>query len=163
MPQHRHQSMLLDLSNRAYAFQYMHVNVTETPIIPYQYDRYYVYGSNKARISIVGDVVGPVFPTMPMNATSLLYLPMVNSLNIFFNTCIYLFIYFQDSGEQNIFSFAVNMYTLLYMRYTQIQNKTLQREAFFHLNVGYQRQLSFMRSDGSFSTFRSDWCVFFYF
>ncbi|CAH2000434.1 unnamed protein product [Acanthoscelides obtectus] len=107
VPQYRHQSMLLDLSNRAYAFQYMHVNVTETPIIPYEYDRYYVYGSNKARLSVVGDVVGPVFPTMPVNATSLLNLPM-------------------DCGEQNIFSFAVNMYTLLYMRYTQIKNRTIQ-------------------------------------
>lgn len=39
LPQHRHQSVLLDLSNRAYTFQYMHVNITETPIIPYEYDR----------------------------------------------------------------------------------------------------------------------------
>ncbi|ENN78171.1 hypothetical protein YQE_05324, partial [Dendroctonus ponderosae] len=138
LPQHRHQSVLLDLSNRAYTFQYMHVNITETPIIPYEYDRYYVYGSNKASISIVGDVVGPIFPTMPVNATSLLHLPM-------------------DSAEQNMFSFAVNMYTLLYMRYTQQKNKTLQRDAFHYLNVGYQRQLSFLQPDGSFSTFRSDW------
>lgn len=82
--------MLLDLSNRAYAFQYMHVNITETPIIPYEYDRYYVYGSNKARISIIGDVVGPIFPTMPVNATSLLHLPMVREnfykMFIVFNT-----------------------------------------------------------------------------
>ncbi|XP_011706930.1 PREDICTED: CD109 antigen-like, partial [Wasmannia auropunctata] len=33
LPQYRHQSILLDLSNRAYVFQYMHVNITETPII----------------------------------------------------------------------------------------------------------------------------------
>lgn len=85
IPQYRHQSVLLDLSNRAYVFQYMHVNVTETPVIPYEVDRYYVFGSNKARISIVGDVVGPLFPTMPVNATSLLDLPMV---------CIYLFLLF---------------------------------------------------------------------
>ncbi|CAH0551728.1 unnamed protein product [Brassicogethes aeneus] len=138
LPQYRHQSMLLDLSNRAYAFQYMHVNVTETPIIPYEYDRYYVYGSNKARISVVGDVVGPIFPTMPVNATSLLHLPM-------------------DSAEQNMFSFAAIMYTTLYMRYTQQKNKTLQKDAFYNMNIGYQRQLSFMNYDGSFSTFRSDW------
>lgn len=70
--------MLLDLSNRAYAYQYMHTNITEIPEIPYEYDRYYVYGSNKAEISIIGDVVGPIFPTMPINATSLLNLPMVS-------------------------------------------------------------------------------------
>ncbi|EFA07485.1 CD109 antigen [Tribolium castaneum] len=138
LPQHRHQSMLLDLSNRAYAFQYMHVNVTETPIIPYEYDRYYVYGSNRARISVVGDVVGPIFPTMPVNATSILHLPM-------------------DSAEQNMFSFAANMYTTLYMRYTQQRNRTLEKLAFYYMNIGYQRQLSFMQPDGSFSLFRSDW------
>lgn len=80
LPQHRHQSVLLDLTNRAYVFQYMHVNVTETPIIPYDIDRYYIYGSNKATISVVGDVVGPIFATMPVNATSLLNLPMVGRL-----------------------------------------------------------------------------------
>lgn len=57
----------------------MHVNVTETPIIPYEVDRYYVYGSNSAKLSVVGDVVGPIFPTMPVNATSLLDLPMVST------------------------------------------------------------------------------------
>lgn len=56
VPQYRHQSVLLDLSNRAYVLQYMHVNVTELPIITYEADRYYVFGSNRARISVVGDV-----------------------------------------------------------------------------------------------------------
>ncbi|KAL3286714.1 hypothetical protein HHI36_001209 [Cryptolaemus montrouzieri] len=138
VPQYRHQSVLLDLSNRAFTFQYMHINVTEEPIIPYEYDRYYVYGSNRARVSVVGDVVGPIFPTMPVNATSLLSLPM-------------------DSAEQNIFSFAANMYTTLYMRYTQQRNRTLEKLAFYYMNIGYQRQLSFMQLDGSFSLFRSDW------
>ncbi|XP_005178924.2 CD109 antigen [Musca domestica] len=138
LPQYRHQSILLDLSNRAYVFEYMHVNVTQTPEIPYQADRYFVYGSNKARISIVGDVVGPIFPTMPVNATSLLYLPM-------------------ESAEQNAFSFAANMYTLLYMRLINQRNKTLEKNAFYHMNIGYQRQLSYMKPDGSFSLFRSDW------
>lgn len=80
LPQHRHQSMLLDLSSRAYVFQYMHINLTDTPIIPYDENRYYIFGSNKAFISVVGDVVGPIFPTMPVNSTTLIHLPMVSSL-----------------------------------------------------------------------------------
>ncbi|XP_032681825.1 CD109 antigen [Odontomachus brunneus] len=138
VPQYRHESILLDLSNRAYVFQYMHVNVTETPIIPYDENRYYVFGSNKATISLVGDVVGPIFPTMPVNATSLLNLPM-------------------DCAEQNMFSFAANMYTTLYMRLINQRNRTLEKESFYHMNIGYQRQLSFMNLDGSFSFFRTDW------
>lgn len=116
----------------------MHVNVTETPIIPYDPDRYYVYGSNRARVSIVGDVVGPIFPTMPVNASSLLHLPM-------------------DSAEQNMFSFAANLYTTMYMRLISQRNRTLERQSFYHMNIGYQRQLSYLMPDGSFSLFRSDW------
>ncbi|GLH02408.1 CD109 antigen [Gryllus bimaculatus] len=138
LPQHRHQSILLDLSNRAYVFQYLHVNVTETPIIPYYQDRYYVYGSNKAFVSIVGDVVGPIFPTMPVNATSMLNLPM-------------------DCAEQTMFSFASVLYTTMYMRLINQRNRTLEKWAFHHMNIGYQRQLSFLQPDGSFSLFRSDW------
>lgn len=138
LPQLRHQSILLDLSNRAYVFQYLHVNVTETPIIPYEQDRYYVYGSNKAYVSIVGDVVGPIFPTMPVNATSMLNLPM-------------------DCAEQTMFSFAAILYTTMYMRLINQRNRTLEKWAFHHMNIGYQRQLSFLQPDGSFSLFRSDW------
>nr|XP_018913243.1 PREDICTED: CD109 antigen isoform X1 [Bemisia tabaci] len=138
LPQYRHESVLLDLSNRAYTFQYMHVNVTETPIIPYDIDRYYVFGSNKAFVSIVGDVVGPIFPTMPVNATSLLELPM-------------------DCAEQTMFSFAANLYTTMYMRLINQRNRTLEKESFYHMNIGYQRMLSFMNPDGSFSLFRTDW------
>ena len=116
----------------------MHVNITETPIIPYTEQRYYVFGSNKASLTLVGDVVGPIFPTMPVNATSLLNLPM-------------------DCAEQNMFSFAANMYTTQYMRLISQRNYTQERESFYHMNIGYQRQLSFMKEDGSFSLFRSDW------
>lgn len=138
LPQYRHQSILLDLSNKAYLFQYMHVNITETPIIPYTEDRYYIFGSNRATISVVGDVVGPIFPTMPVNATSMMNLPM-------------------DCAEQNMFSFAANMYTTLYMRLINQRNRTQEQESFYHMNIGYQRQLSFMKEDGSFGLFRSDW------
>ncbi|XP_063238725.1 CD109 antigen-like [Bacillus rossius redtenbacheri] len=138
LPQYRHQSVLLDLTSRAYVFQYMHVNITETPIIPYAEERYYIYGSNKASVTVVGDVVGSIFPTMPVNATSLLHLPM-------------------DCAEQTMFNFAANLYTVLYMRLVSQRNHTLEKQAFYHLNIGYQRAMSFYKPDGSFSLFRSDW------
>ncbi|XP_052865238.1 CD109 antigen [Anopheles cruzii] len=138
LPQYRHQSILLDLRNRAYLVQFMHVNVTETPIIPYEIDRYYVFGSNKARISVVGDVVGAIFPTMPINTTSLLTLPM-------------------DAAEQNMFSFAANFYTIKYMRASTLRDKKTERDAFHFMNILYQRQLSYLMEDGAFSLFRADW------
>ena len=108
VPQYRHTSVMLDLSNRAWFLQYVYVNVTETPLIPYEKDRYYVFGSNRARVSVVGDVVGPAFPSMPVNATSLLSLPM-------------------DCAEQNMFSFAANLYTVKYMRLTTQRKRLIDR------------------------------------
>ncbi|XP_034950028.1 CD109 antigen [Chelonus insularis] len=138
LPQYRHQSILLDLSTRSLFHHYMHVNITDTPIVKYAEDRLYIFGSNRATISVVGDVLGPIYPTMPVNATSLLHLPM-------------------DCAEQNMFSFAANMYATMYMRLINQRNLTQEKESFEFMNIGYQRQLSFMTLNGSFSLFRSDW------
>lgn len=60
-----------------------------------------------------------------------------------------------------MFSFAANLYTTIYMRYANQRDRILEKQSFYHLNIGYQRMLSFMNKDGSFSLFRSDWYVFF--
>ncbi|CAA9994703.1 unnamed protein product [Nesidiocoris tenuis] len=54
-----------------------------------------------------------------------------------------------------MFSFAANMYTAMYMRLINQRNRTLERQAFYHMNIGYQKALSFMNDDGSFSLSRS--------
>nr|QOJ54018.1 macroglobulin complement-related 2 [Ixodes ricinus] len=135
IPQARHTSLLLDLTQGAYLIKYLDTNITETPILPFRQDRLYIFGSNKATLSIVGDVVGPAFPTMPVNATSLLSKPFY-------------------CGEQNMFSFAANLYTLLYLRLTNQRDVSIEKQAFKYLNLGYQRQLSYQNDDGSFSVFR---------
>ena len=43
------------------------------------------------------------------------------------------------------------------MRLISQRNYTLERLAFHYMNIIYQRQLSFLNADGSFSLFRSDW------
>ncbi|XP_022694685.1 CD109 antigen-like [Varroa jacobsoni] len=133
--QERHISMLLDLSQGAYLIKYLDTNITETPILPFREDRLYIFGSNRATVSIVGDVVGPAFPTMPVNASSLIEKP---------SFC----------GEQNMFNFAANMWTLLYLRLTGQYRQTEQKNAFIYLNLLYQRQLQFQNDDGSFTVFR---------
>lgn len=135
IPQHRHTSLILDLTEGAYLIKYLDTNITERPILPFRQDRLYVFGSNKATLSVVGDVVGPAFPTMPVNATSLLSKPFY-------------------CGEQNMFSFAANLYTLLYLRLTNQRDMHLERQAFKYLNLGYQRQLTYQNEDGSFQVFR---------
>ncbi|KAG8180373.1 hypothetical protein JTE90_025423 [Oedothorax gibbosus] len=137
IPQYRHTSMLLDLSQGAYLMKYLDTNVTETPIRPYRHERLYIFGSNKATLSVTGDFIGAVFPTMPVSAESLLKKP---------DWC----------GEQNMFNFAANLYTLLYLRLSGQRKLDIEKEAFKHLNTGYQRQLSYQQDDGSFSPFRWD-------
>jgi len=63
----------------------------------------------------------------------------------------------QDSAEQTVFSFAANMMTTMYMRLINQRNRTQEKHSFYHMNIGYQRTMSFMKEDGSFSFFRSDW------
>jgi len=63
----------------------------------------------------------------------------------------------QDSAEQTVFSFAANMMTTMYMRLINQRNRTQEKYSFYHMNIGYQRTMSFMKEDGSFSFFRSDW------
>ena len=116
IPQERHISMLLDLSQGAYLLKYLDTNITETPILPFREDRLYIFGSNRATVSIVGDVVGPAFPTMPVNASTLIEKPAF-------------------CGEQNMFNFAANMWTLFYLRLTGQYRQGDQKEAFTYLNL----------------------------
>ncbi|GFQ66757.1 CD109 antigen [Trichonephila clavata] len=117
VPQYRHTSVLLDLSQGAYLMKYLDTNLTESPIVPYRQERLYVFGSNRASLSVTGDFIGAVFPKMPVDAESLLMKP---------DWC----------GEQNMFNFAANLYTMLYLRMSGQRRLDIEREAFLHLRVG---------------------------
>lgn len=49
------------------------------------------------------------------------------------------------------------MYTTMYMRLINARNRTTEKYSFHHMNIQYQRMISFMNEDGAFSLFRSDW------
>lgn len=127
----------MDLSQGTHSIKYLDTNLTDTPIIPLSPLRRYIFGSTKAIISVTGDVVGPAFPSMPLDTQNLLHKPY-------------------GCAEQNMFNFAANMYTLLYLRLTGQRNSTLEKQAFLYLNIQYQRQLSYQNEDGSFRVFRFD-------
>ncbi|KAI1297215.1 Antigen -like protein [Halotydeus destructor] len=135
IPQHLHTSVVIDLSQGAYLIKYLDTNITDTPIIPYRDERRYIFGSNKATVSVVGDVVGPTFQSMPTDASGLLMKPY-------------------GCGEQNMFNFAYNMYTLLYLRLTGQRKPEVEKQAFRYLNIMYERQLTFQNNDGGFRAFR---------
>ena len=138
VPQYLHTSTVIDLSQGAQLIKYLDTNITDTPIIPFQRERRYVFGSNKVSVSVVGDVVGAAFPNLPMNTNNILRKP-------------------DFAAEQNMFNFAYNMYMLLYMRSIGVQHDLkIQSEAFHHLSIMYQKQLSYQSADGGFRMFRWD-------
>lgn len=136
IPQMMHTSMVLDLTQSSYLLKYLDTNVTESPVVKYDKVRRYIYNSNKASVSVSGGAVGPIFPTLPMDSNSSLKLP-------------------SDCGEQNMFNFAVNLLSISYLRQTSQETSEMKRDVFKHLNLLYQRQLSFRNKDGSFKVFKS--------
>lgn len=136
IPQVMHTAIVLDLSQGSYLIKHLDTNVTESPIVKYDKVRRYIHGSNKATVSVSGGVVGPIFPTMPVDSNSSLRLP-------------------SDCGEQNMFNFAINLLSISYLRQTGQETPEIKKEVFKHLNLLYQRQLGFRNKDGSFRVFKS--------
>ncbi|XP_036329752.1 CD109 antigen-like [Rhagoletis pomonella] len=55
-------------------------------------------------------------------------------------------------GEQNMIYSVPNLLVLKYLQSTSITNKTLFEQTKSYLEIGYQRELTYKLSDGSFST-----------
>ncbi|KAM4605845.1 alpha-2-macroglobulin-like [Discoglossus pictus] len=89
-----------------------------------------VEGSARAYFSVVGDVMG----TAMHNLGSLLQMP-------------------HGCGEQNMALFILNIYILAYLNSTGQLNPETKAKALSYLSSGYQRQLNYKHSDGSYSTF----------
>jgi len=56
-------------------------------------------------------------------------------------------------GEQNMMLFAPDVLILRYLKATNQLNPEIQAKSEIFINTGYQRELTFMHSDGSFSAF----------
>ncbi|XP_053700894.1 CD109 antigen-like isoform X2 [Synchiropus splendidus] len=57
------------------------------------------------------------------------------------------------SGEQNMIRFAPNVYVLQYLDRTDQEQPEIRSRALGYMTEGYQRQLTYQRSDGSFGDF----------
>lgn len=106
---------------------------------------------NSCKVRLIDPLQKPIVPYF------LIWSLILSCIYVFFSCFFAIIMFLQDSAEQNMFSFAANMYLTLYMRLINQRNRTLERDAFYHMNILYQRQMSFMKPDGSFSLFRSDW------
>ncbi|MBN3301790.1 CD109 protein, partial [Amia calva] len=89
-----------------------------------------VEGSEKAYITVFGDILGPSISGLE----SLIQMPY-------------------GCGEQNMINFAPNIYVLKYLTATNQVKRDIQSKAVSYMIDGYQRELSYQRVDGSFSAF----------
>ncbi|XP_029415660.1 pregnancy zone protein-like isoform X2 [Nannospalax galili] len=89
-----------------------------------------VEGSARATYSVVGDILGSAM----QNLHNLLQMPY-------------------GCGEQNMVLFVPNIYVLNYLNETQQLTENIKSQAISYLVSGYQKQLNYKHSDGSYSTF----------
>ncbi|XP_067321176.1 alpha-2-macroglobulin-like [Anolis sagrei] len=89
-----------------------------------------VEGSARASFCLLGDIMGSAI----QNLHQLLRMPY-------------------GCGEQNMALFAPNIYILNYLNNTGQLTEDIKSKAIGYLVAGYQRQLNYKHSDGSYSTF----------
>jgi len=122
---HRHTSVMLDLKSRAHVYEYMNNIVDETPIIPYEIYRRYIFGSPYGRVSISGDVIGPTFMNeQPVRLESMF--PDGNGRH-------------GKGTEYHIFNLAANTFQLHYYRLTNQFHDMgpLKKQVFEQMNIEY--------------------------
>ncbi|XP_011255612.1 CD109 antigen isoform X2 [Camponotus floridanus] len=89
-----------------------------------------VLGSESIQISAVGDILGPSIP----NLANLIKMPF-------------------GCGEQNMLNFVPNIVILNYLKNTNQLTQAVQSKALKYLDTGYQQELTYRHTDGSFSAF----------
>ncbi|XP_053314790.1 CD109 antigen isoform X2 [Spea bombifrons] len=89
-----------------------------------------VSGSAKAFITVVGDILGPSISGIE----SLIQLPY-------------------GCGEQNMIKFAPNIFVMEYLTNSKQLDDTITSQLLSFMREGYQKELTFQRTDGSFSAF----------
>ncbi|XP_016105537.1 alpha-2-macroglobulin-like isoform X2 [Sinocyclocheilus grahami] len=92
-----------------------------------------IQGSAKCSVSVLGDIMGRALK----NLDNLLQMP-------------------SGCGEQNMIVLAPNIYILQYLEATGQLTPTIRQTAIGYLQSGYQGQLNYRHSDGSYSTFGYD-------
>ncbi|XP_060581969.1 CD109 antigen-like isoform X2 [Ruditapes philippinarum] len=103
---------------------------TVTKTVNTEYPLRTVKGSERITATVIGDLMGPSINGLD----KLLKLPT-------------------GCGEQNMLKFAPNIYIVKYLEATNNLNENIMDKAKNFLTTGYQRELTYAHTDGSFSAF----------
>ncbi|XP_053383073.1 CD109 antigen-like [Mercenaria mercenaria] len=103
---------------------------TVSKIVNVEYPLRTVRGSERVRATVIGDLMGPSINGLD----KLLKLPT-------------------GCGEQNMLKFAPNIFIVKYLEATNSLDENILKMAKDYMETGYQRELTYAHSDGSFSAF----------
>ncbi|KAL5016867.1 hypothetical protein ScPMuIL_006456 [Solemya velum] len=103
---------------------------TFTQVIPLTFPANTVPGSERSKVSVIGDVMGPTIQGLE----NLLRMPT-------------------GCGEQTLVSFAPDVFISSYLEATGQFTGDIRDKALHFMETGYQRELTFRHDDGSFSAF----------
>ncbi|XP_055495112.1 CD109 antigen [Leucoraja erinacea] len=101
-----------------------------TEAIQFSFPENVVEGSQRAHVTVIGDILGPSINGLE----DLLQMPY-------------------GCGEQNMIRFAPNIYILQYLTAKNQVTEEMEAKAKSYMIQGYQRELTYQRTDGSFSAF----------
>ncbi|XP_066273833.1 alpha-2-macroglobulin-like isoform X2 [Branchiostoma lanceolatum] len=89
-----------------------------------------VEGSNRAYLSVIGDLMGPTLSGLD----NLVRQPT-------------------GCGEQNMVLFAPNIFVMQYLNTTKQLSSEIKDKSLEYMKIGYQRELTYKHKDGSYSAF----------
>ncbi|GLH03267.1 Uncharacterized protein GBIM_09200 [Gryllus bimaculatus] len=112
----KHTSVFLDLKNRALVLRYMAIFVDQSPIVPYHDWRRYIFGSTSGSVTVSGDVLGPIFPEIPLTVQGVMGMELKGT-------------------EASAFELANNVWTLHYLRLTNQLTPRFARRVLEEVNV----------------------------
>ncbi|BES89109.1 Complement component [Nesidiocoris tenuis] len=129
----RHTSAVVNLQNRAHSITYLDIPIEETPVVPYQAWRRYIFGSPACTISFTGSLLGPLLDPEDVSIETTLDR--------------------QGKGtDVRLYEFGLNIWTLRYRRVTTtLQGGKEEQERLNRANLLYGNILKRFLSDGSFT------------
>ncbi|VDO96673.1 unnamed protein product [Soboliphyme baturini] len=89
-----------------------------------------IKGSEKADVSVIGDIMGPIFN----NIDNLIQMPY-------------------GCGEQNMINFVPDIIVMQYLNVTNRLKPEIRAKLLKYMESGYQRELNYQRDDNSYSVF----------
>jgi hypothetical protein len=92
----------------------------------------FVYGSPSAHVTVYGDILGPIFPSLPLEVEALTGIPGMGTAN-------------------RLFYLSINLWSLHYLRLTNQLEMSVARKVFIEMNKSFAHAMKEFDPEGWFS------------